>query len=124
MSQEPEKYMYFNVGLLKNSFALESLWQDALKYHLIDEPGKLIALRLTEYYELVARGGLHAGANRSLAAMHAAIANTDGREEAASANSSGSASQANGHPDRESIVSASPDMEENADEAAEYWASM
>ena len=50
MSQDLEKYLNFNVGLLKNSFALDALWQDALKYHMIDQPGKLIALRLTEYY--------------------------------------------------------------------------
>src|SRR5207248_8526837 len=61
MSQDLEKYLNLNVGLLKNSFALDALWQDALKYHMIDQPGKLIALRLTEYYELMARGMLPQG---------------------------------------------------------------
>ncbi len=62
MSQDlEEKYVYFNVGLLKNSFGLDALWQDALKYHMIDQPGKLIAFRLTEYYEMMARGVLHPG---------------------------------------------------------------
>ena len=68
MSQDLDKYLYFTVGLLKNSFALDALSQDALKYHLIDEPGKLIALRLTEYYEMMARGNLHPGASVPLAA--------------------------------------------------------
>jgi hypothetical protein len=52
MPQDAEKYFYFKVGLLKDSFALEALWQDALRYHMIDQPAKLIAMRLTEYYEL------------------------------------------------------------------------
>jgi hypothetical protein len=52
MSQDAEKYLYFKVGLLKDSFTLEALWQDALRYHMIDQPAQLIALRLTEYYEL------------------------------------------------------------------------
>ncbi|MBE3559236.1 MAG: hypothetical protein IMW89_08430 [Ktedonobacteraceae bacterium] len=57
MSQSSsEKYLYFTVGLLKNSSALESLWQDALKHHMVDQPGQLIALRLTEYYEMMSRG--------------------------------------------------------------------
>lgn len=56
MSQDTEKYLYFKVGLLKDSFALEALWQDALRYHMIDQPAKLIAMRLTEYYELTKKG--------------------------------------------------------------------
>lgn len=56
MSQDTEKYLYFKVGLLKDSFALEALWQDALRYHMIDQPAKLIAMRLTEYYELADKG--------------------------------------------------------------------
>ncbi len=60
MSQDREKYLYFTVGLLKDSSTLDALWQDALKYHMIDQPGKLIALRLTEHYEMIAQEGLHA----------------------------------------------------------------
>ena len=57
MSQNPsEKFLYFTVGLLKGSAALEALRQDATKYHMIDHPGQLIALRLTEYYELINQG--------------------------------------------------------------------
>ena len=62
MSQDREKYLYFTVGLLKDSSTLDALWRDALKYHMIDQPGKLIALRLTEHYEMMAQEGLQAGA--------------------------------------------------------------
>jgi hypothetical protein len=129
MSQDVEKYLYFNVGLLKNSFALDALWQDAMKYHMVDQPEKLIALRLTEYYEMIGRGILHPGPSVSIAATPTATGNEGGREGMAGASSTG----INGaslmtdqvgdfHPDDESIVAASPDAEQNADEAAEYWA--
>ena len=129
MSQDVEKYLYFDVGLLKNSFALDALWQDALKYHMIDQPGKLIALRLTEYYEMMARGIIHPGAGVLTAATPAATGNEGGSEGMAGAGSTGingaslMTHQVDGfHPDDESIVAASPDAEKNADEAAEYWA--
>lgn len=63
MSQDTEKYLYFKVGLLKDSYALEALWQDALRYHMIDQPAQLIALRLTEYYELMKKDSAHSTAN-------------------------------------------------------------
>jgi hypothetical protein len=57
MSQSSsEKYVYFTVGILKDSAALEALKQDALKHHMIDQPGQLIALRITEYYEMMNKG--------------------------------------------------------------------
>ncbi|GCF10853.1 hypothetical protein [Dictyobacter arantiisoli] len=51
-----EKFLHFTVGLLKDSEALEALRQDAVKHHMIDNPGQLIALRLTEYYDMMNRG--------------------------------------------------------------------
>ena len=129
MSQDVEKYLYFNVGLLKNSFGLDALWQDAMKYHMVDQPGQLIALRLTEYYEMMARGILHPGVRVPIAATPAASGDRSGGEEMAGTSSLGMngtnplTSQMEAyHLDDESIVAASPDAEQNADEAAEYWA--
>ncbi|GHO83892.1 hypothetical protein [Dictyobacter formicarum] len=57
MSQSSsDKFLHFTVGLLKDSEALELLRQDAVKHHMIDNPGQLIALRLTEYYEMMSKG--------------------------------------------------------------------
>ncbi len=57
MTQPPsDKYVYFTVAILKDSSALESFRQDALKHHMIDNPGQLLALRLTEYYEMMNNG--------------------------------------------------------------------
>ena len=128
MSHDVEKYLTFHVGLLKNSFALDALWQDALKYHMIDQPGKLIALRLTEYYEMMARGILSPGPSASIATT--STSNNGGSIVGLSPVSftgrngaSPMADQEDGdHLDDESIVGASPDLEQNADEAAEYWA--
>src|SRR5258708_13610054 len=77
---QDEEYLYFTVGLLKNSFALDALRQDALKDHMIDQPAKLIALRLTEYYELMARGILRQGVGMSSAATPTTISNGGERE--------------------------------------------
>jgi hypothetical protein len=125
MSQDREKYQYFHVGLLKNSFALDALWQDALKYHMVDHPSQLIALRLTEYYEMMARGAQPPDA----AATPTVTGKRGSREEmtAVSSNGYNGASplidhMSTSHPDQEIIVTASPDAEQNADEAAEYWA--
>jgi hypothetical protein len=126
MSQDPEKYLHFNVGLLKNSFALDALRQDALKYHMVDQPGQLIALRLTEYYELMARGVLTPGIGVPPAV---GVAASSRREDITSTNYTGNndtssmAGQVSAYPPvEEHIVAASPDAEQNADEAAEYWA--
>lgn len=128
MSHDPEKYLYFTVGLLKDSFALDALRQDALKYHMIDQPDQLIALRLTEYYELMAGGVLPPGISVPLATTPTGSSARDGRKELAPANAPGShgasplAGQAGASSaEEESIVAASPDAEQNADEAAEYW---
>jgi hypothetical protein len=57
MSQSSsEKFLYFTVGLLKGSAALDALRQDATKHHMVDQPGQLIALRITEYYEMMNQG--------------------------------------------------------------------
>jgi hypothetical protein len=61
MPPDRDQYVQFTIKLLKGSFALNALWQDAVKYHMIDQPDKLIALRLTEYYEMVARGASPSG---------------------------------------------------------------
>ncbi len=125
MSQDLEKYVTFHVGLLKNSFALDALWQDALKYHMIDQPGKLIALRLTEYYEMMARGILSPGASASIATTSTGTNNggSIGGLNAGINTASPMADQDGGDRlEDEDMVVASPDLEQNADEAAAYWA--
>ena len=85
MSQtSAEKFLYFTVGLLKDSAALEALRQDATKYHMIDHPGQLIALRLTEYYEMINQGAVQPGAQASAVKLSPTTETTAGREQMAS----------------------------------------
>ncbi len=112
MSQDAEKYLHFTVGLLKDSFALNALWQDAMRYHMIDQPGKLIALRLTEYYEAIERGSLPASAT----APAPPLPSTNSR-------GNNSAARPVDHNDQyDGLIGTSPTVSENAEAAADYWA--
>src|SRR5260221_11691917 len=109
MSQDlEEKYVYFKVGLLKNSFGLDALWQDALKYHMIDQPGKLIALRLTEHYEMMARGDVHTGMGISMTALSKANGNGHHKENIPSAYSNDANATGDNRSNDEGIIAASP----------------
>jgi hypothetical protein len=129
MSQDVERYLYFTVALLKDSFALDTLWQDALKYHMIDQPGKLIAIRLTEYYELIASGVLPSVAGVPIMNnQQRAASNGVSKEETTvvhfpNSNSTSSAiSQTDDYSlEAEPIIATSPDVAQNAEAAADYW---
>ena|SRR5437763_5287530 len=56
MPKDSEKYRYLTVGLAWDSEVLERLMADANKCQMGDQLAKMIAVRLTEYYELVKRG--------------------------------------------------------------------
>ena len=125
MSQKSERYMYFTVGLLKDSFALEELWKDAVKYHMVDQPGKLVAMRLTEYYEMKSQAGKLPSSNVPITQMLLPVDNTPviGEREpdftAPSANTTNTISS--DQIDSVSIMVASAEAEQNAEEAADYW---
>ncbi len=136
-----DKYLYFTVGLLKDSFALDALRQDAVKHHMVDYPGQLIALRLTEYYEMMARGIVQP-AIRVPAVMNPVETEEDSKEKKVappsptpvngsmqSPSSMPAVNQITGymrarHRDNERIIFASPDADQNADEAADYWSTL
>jgi hypothetical protein len=125
MPKDPEKYQYFTVGLLKESFALEALKADAVKHHMIDQPAKLIALRLTEYYDLLARvvptfAGGSPPASRSpdlTIISRTRLSGERGEPPAGAAEDDTATTEGD-------IITASTDAEQNADEAADYWATL
>jgi hypothetical protein len=134
MPQDVERYLYFTVALLKDSNALDALWQDALKYHMIDQPGKLIAMRLTEYYEIKASGVMPPTNDASPAARP--MNNGVSREPATIAHTPiiddddeihGPFSSYNDIPietryvESQTPLATSPDVAHNAEAAAEYW---
>ncbi len=57
MATNKEKYQTIcnRVGLGRDSWALERFIADCVNHHMDDQPGKLVALRLTEHYELLDR---------------------------------------------------------------------
>ena len=161
MSQLPsDKYIFFTVGILKESMALEALTQDALKHHMIDQPGQLIALRLTEYYEMMNPGIVQPVVR--VPAVMTSVAGAEVKEkdtpvppQPATASSASMPpptpisaapvanlhqlqpqSAASSHPtmmshgtgkmralrrENDSFIAASPTVDQNADEAADYW---
>ena len=168
MSQSSsDKYVYFTIGVLKDSETLEALRQDAIKHHMIDHPGQLIALRLAEYYEMMhnvtvqpvmrvpveateepstspqpaqAPQAVHpihltppapAPINSSVRPFTPMPMPTGQGQFTSHPNSNNSfANQGTGgntgrmralRPESESIISTSPNADQNADEAADYW---
>jgi len=146
MSQDAEKYLYFKVGLLKDSYALEALWQDALRYHMIDQPAQLIALRLTEYYELMKKDPAQSTVNTALSErenkeeIETPISSSPATSSlaaypplvrlpvahpatpAASATTSTTADQVDGfHSNGEASLMVSAEVDRNAEDAADYW---
>ena len=113
MPKDTEKYQYFTVGIERDSWALERLKADAKKHHMSDQPGKLIALRLTEYYELLERGALHALASVPIASANGH--NGNGHKPPSTQEQQAS---------EEEVIAVSEDAEQNADEAADYWSTL
>ena len=128
MPKDTEKYQYFTVGLLKSSFALEALKADAAKHHMVEQPAKLIALRLTEYYDLLARVGPLMPSVSHFTSQRSDIENgsrpgfdTESDDQFAyDLDNEIIIPSYNGH--EEEIVTMSADAEQNADLAADYWA--
>jgi hypothetical protein len=56
MAKNPKKYRYLEVGLAWDSWTLSQLTEDARLHQMEEQPAKLAALRLTEYYRLVSLG--------------------------------------------------------------------
>lgn len=121
MAQNPEKYYYINrVGLVRDSWAHKMFEKDAATHHMEEQPGKLVALRLTEYYELIERmGGAWnvPGASTIAAATNGAIAN--GATPTAKRPGRKSSSQAT----EEKREEEQEDPDQALDDSIDYWTS-
>lgn len=146
-----DNYQRFTVGLLTDSFALEALWKDALKHHMTEHLGQLIALRLTEYYELMTqrvvpvpylvkpgvpveaedRGSKESlsPAKEKASPMPTALPHSPSPTLTQESNHHVLLTQRTGSmravtDDKEDIIFASPAADQNADEAADYWSTL
>lgn len=153
MSQSSsDKYVYFTVGILKDSPALENLRQDALKHHMLDHPGQLIALRLTEYYEMMTKGIVQPVVRVPAIMAHAVEPEEKDQLSATAPHPAQSShhikqsltpippssaptglnptfiGQLTGRMRalrrEDSVVPTSPTVDQNADEAADYWSTL
>ncbi len=134
MPKDTEKYQYFTFGLLRGSWALQKFLNDAERHHVLDQPGKLAGIRLTEYYELTEKGAIMTGAIPAMTPMPpggvATNGATNGTEQTTTTISStrrgGRSSKAVEPPpavatDEEAMMGLSGDPDENADAALSFF---
>jgi hypothetical protein len=113
MPKDREKYRYIDVGLERGSWALAMFEEDARRHHMSDQPGKLMALRLTEFYEL--KKEREASVSRELLQRiendHSLLPRSSGNSRHISTI----------HASADNVLEISQQETENADEAADYW---
>jgi hypothetical protein len=105
MPRDREKYRYIDVGLERDSWALTMFEEDARRHHMSDQPGKLIALRLTEYYEW-----------KNTPSSRGPLVPLSHTDEPDRSNHSLQTAE-------DDVLEISQKEAENADEAADYWVS-
>ena len=101
---------------------------------MIDQPGKLIAMRLTEYYEIKASGiispnpGVHATrpinngvARETQTIAHTPVLDDDDEMTNVPFNDYNDDQPASRYIESETPVATSPDVAHNAEAAADYW---
>jgi hypothetical protein len=116
MPKDRERYRYIDVGLERGSWTLAMFEEDARRHQMSDQPGKLITLRLTEYYELKKE--------REMISSKESAATGNDHHPSRLASSEPSRSDESVQVKEEDVLEISQRASENADEAAEYWASL
>lgn len=120
MPKNREKYRYFEVGLAHDSWVLTQLEKDAILHQMDDQPAKLIAMRLTEYYKLADMGIFAPGITERMQPMVAPSMNghANGTKTAAAL----PPSPYTDLTEQDETPSAAPRSLE--DEAADYWGTL
>lgn len=116
MPKNRDKYRYFDVGLAWESWVLGQLEKDATLHQMEDQPAKLIALRLTEYYKLAEMGVFVPGVT---ARMKTEAPGLNGHH--------GIRAQAQAQPSPYTDLSEPPSPKapgNPADDAADYWGTL
>jgi len=123
MPENKDKYVYIatRVALLKGSWALEKFDQDAKHHHMVDQPGKLVALRLTEYYELLERLSLQPQSPSGNGNGHTAAPTTPAAAESGTTRNRRRVQEDEDEPG--STPQAEPEQDPDAalDESISYW---
>jgi hypothetical protein len=120
MPKNKEKYRYFDVGLAHESWTLQQLEQDAELHQMDDQPARLIALRLTEYYKLAEVAAFIPGITARLTAEVPVASN--GHVERTNATPSPTASLKS-EQRRKPKLAKEPETDP-AEESADYWGTL
>ncbi len=113
MPKDRERYRYIDVGLERGSWTLAMFEEDAKRHQMSDQPGKLMTVRLTEYYEL--RKVQETRAPKELLPVVKSRPAYQPVDEPRRG-------QSNAQAPEEDVLELSYHASENADEAAAYWA--
>ncbi|MBA2392530.1 MAG: hypothetical protein H0V70_07265 [Ktedonobacteraceae bacterium] len=113
MPKDREKYRYIDVGLERGSWTLAMFEEDAKRHQMSDQPGKLVTVRLTEYYER--KKEWDARASREL------LQPLNDEQTMVQRTSEQSRSTSVMQVPGDDLLEISQQEMENADEAADYW---
>jgi hypothetical protein len=116
MPKDRDTYRYIEVGLEWGSWVLAKFEEDAKK-HQSKQPGKLLALRLAEYYEMKER---EAQQSRGQPAPALVSNGSQPIQISPAQKKSGDHAELS----QDDIIVLSQHTTENADEAADYWSAL
>ncbi|MBA2396673.1 MAG: hypothetical protein H0V70_28440 [Ktedonobacteraceae bacterium] len=115
MPKDREKYRYIDVGLERGSWTLAMFEEDAKRHQMSEQPGKLITVRLTEYYERKKEW--------EMPTSREMLSGDDGRLPIPSSSQQDRTDE-HAQELENNVLEISHYTTENADEAANYWASV
>ncbi|QBD83270.1 hypothetical protein EPA93_47835 [Ktedonosporobacter rubrisoli] len=122
MGKDSAKYRYIEAAILRGSPTLMSIEKDAAEHHMSEHMGKLLALRIADYYKLAEALGTYSveGILATLSygsrlLMNAPVQRQVERDHSLLAEEA--------HPQLQEEITILPadDPEENASMASEYW---
>ena len=116
MPKDRERYRYIDVGLERGSWTLAMFEEDARRHQMSDQPGKLVTLRLTEYYEMKKE--------REVISSREPLMTAENDHLSRPASSEASGGTESVQRQEGDVLEISQRAGENADEAAEYWANL
>src|SRR5437762_1280949 len=124
MAKDPTKNRYFQLGIAWNSWTLKRLEEDAHLHQMEDQITKLMVLRLTEYYQLVAKGVIVPGATAMMPAPVQAqteAASSNGHTPTATSKRSSVATPAVSEEPEINTIAESSEADQNADDALDFF---
>ncbi len=122
MGKDADTYRYFHIGILWNSETLEDIKQDSIESHMQEQPNKMLAERIAEYYRLKRRGFIIPGV--TAAAVSMMPTSTPTRSNGYYPGGNGAHDSQDDQPEEQQLSSEDPDQGDNVDASADYWTTL